>query len=218
LDAQQPIPPPPPASKIDTPLAEVAKPAPPPTTPPRQKSEPPARTNLKAESPKPRQTPPQNLAPQPVTLTPAVSSAPKQVSRPSNAPPVTSNTAINGWDVNLPETKPVTPAPSEPPPTTPPDGKTVAFLPPKVLLEVMPNIRSLSSSLVTEVTRVEVEVRIDTNGRVNAAHLTTPNVKSQLASAALAAARQWTFQPATMRGQRVESTHTIAFEFRPGGQ
>jgi TonB family protein len=159
------------------------------------------------------------LAPQPITPTaPSLSSTPRQVWRPSNAPPVTSNTAINGWDVNLPETKPVTPPPSEPQQTAPPDGKTVAFLPPKVLLEVMPNLRSLSSNLVTEVTRVEVEVRIDTNGRVNAAHVATPNVKSQLASAAVAAARQWTFQPATMRGQRVESTHTIAFEFRPGGQ
>jgi TonB family protein len=63
-----------------------------------------------------------------------------------------------------------------------------------------------------------VEVKIDTNGRVSAAHVETANVKSQLVSSALAAARQWTFQPATLRGQRVESTQTIPFEFRPGGQ
>jgi TonB family protein len=65
---------------------------------------------------------------------------------------------------------------------------------------------------------VEVEVRIDVSGRVSAAHLETPNVKPQLASAAMAAARQWTFQPATLRGQRVETSHTIIFEFRPDGQ
>jgi TonB family protein len=172
---------------------------------------PPAQT---AAAPKPNPAqPPVAPALQPV------SAAPKPVSRPSNAPPVTSNTAINGWDPNLPDTKPATPPQAEPQQTTPPDGKTVtAFVPPKVLLQVMPNIRSIPSNLVSDVTRVEVEVKIDTNGRVSAAHVETPNVKSQLVSAALAAARQWTFQPATLRGQRVETTHTIAFEFRPGGQ
>jgi TonB family protein len=159
------------------------------------------------------------VAQQPLTPTPqAVSSAPKPVSRPNNAAPVTSNTAINGWDTNPAENKPAAAPPVEPQQTTPPDAKTVAFIGPKVLLEVMPNLRNLSSNTVSEVTRVEVEVRIDTNGRVSAAHVQTPNVKSQLASAAVAAARQWTFQPATLRGQRVETTHTIAFEFRPGGQ
>jgi TonB family protein len=181
---------------------------------------------VKAESLKPKQTTPQarpttqpqNIAQQAVPAPQAASSAPKQATRPSNAAPVTSSTAINGWDTNPAENKPATTQQAEPQQAAPPDGKTVAFIPPKVLLEVMPNIRNLSSNLVTEVTRVEVEVRIDTNGRVKAAHVETPNVKSPLASAALAAARQWTFQPATLRGQRVETTHTIAFEFRPGGQ
>ena len=71
--------------------------------------------------------------------------------------------------------------------------------------------------MITEVTRVEVEVRIDTTGHVKAAHLTNPNVKSALGSAALAAAKQWTFQPASLRGQHVDSDHTIVFEFRPEG-
>jgi TonB family protein len=203
------------------------KPVPEPAVAPKQRSELSAPARVKTESPKPKQTlpparsatPPQSVAQEAVTPAPqAASSTPKQVARPGNVAPVTSNTAINGWDPNPAENKPVAPQQTEPRQATPPDGKTVDFLPPKVLLEVMPNIRNLSSNLVTEVTRVEVEVRIDTNGRVNAAHLATPNVKSQLASAALAAARQWTFQPATLRGQRVETTHTIAFEFRPGGQ
>jgi len=82
----------------------------------------------------------------------------------------------------------------------------------------MPNVRSLSSNSVAGVTRVEVEVRVDTNGRVKAARLQSPDVKAQLGSAALSAARQWTFQPATLRGQRVESDHSIVFEFKPPGQ
>jgi TonB family protein len=233
--------PPPPAAKTDNPLPAavpavenhvVNKPSLPPVAVPKaQKSEARALTNLKTEAPKPQQTAPpsppaQTAAPKPnfpqPTVTPAlqpVSSAPKPVSRPSNAPPVTSNTAISGWDPNLPDTKPSAPSQAEPQQATPPDGKTVAaFVPPKVLLQVMPNIRSIPSNLVSDVTRVEVEVKIDTNGRVSAAHVETANVKSQLVSSALAAARQWTFQPATLRGQRVESTHTISFEFRPGGQ
>ncbi len=239
--AQQALPPPP-AANTDNPIPSAVPPVenhvankpslPAAVAPKQQKSEARALTNVKPEVPKPQQTTQQSppaqtaAAPKPNPAQPPVapalqpvSAAPKPVSRPSNAPPVTSNTAINGWDPNLPDTKPATPPQAEPQQTTPPDGKTVtAFVPPKVLLQVMPNIRSIPSNLVSDVTRVEVEVKIDTNGRVSAAHVETPNVKSQLVSAALAAARQWTFQPATLRGQRVETTHTIAFEFRPGGQ
>jgi protein TonB len=210
-------------NKANLPAVAAAKP---------QKSEAQALTNLKTAAPKPQQTtlpsppaqtaasPKQNSGQPPASpVSQSVSPTPKPLSRPSNAPPVTSNTAINGWDPNLPDTKLSAPQQAEPQQATPPDGKTVAaFVPPKVLLQVMPNIRSIPSNLVSDVTRVEVEVKIDTNGRVSAAHVETPNVKSQLVSAALAAARQWTFQPATLRGQRVETTHTISFEFRPGGQ
>jgi TonB family protein len=127
--------------------------------------------------------------------------------------PQTSNTAINGWDPNLPETKPATPQ-QQPPP----DSKTVDFIGPKVLLQVMPSTRNLTPDMISEVTRVEVEVRIDTAGHVRSAKLGNPNVKALLGAAALAAAKQWTFQPATLRGQHVESDHTIVFEFRPEGQ
>ncbi len=217
--AQQALTPPPAAivqNSLPAAIQRATRQNVPPTYSPKQKRELEALTNVKP----PQQAVQQNLTQQPATPLPqtAAAASPRQVSRPSNSAPVTSNTAINGWDANPPENKPTPLQQAEPPQTTPPDGKTVAFIPPKVLLEVMPNMRSLSSNLVTEVTRVEVEVRIDTNGRVNAARVETPNIKSQLASAALAAARQWTFQPATMRGQRVESTHNIAFEFRPGGQ
>jgi TonB family protein len=160
----------------------------------------------KTDAPKPQQqtvTPPQTV----VQQRPAV---------PLPQAPVTGSTAINGWDANLPETKPA--APQQPQNEPPPDAKTVAFVGPKVLLQVTPSTRNLSANLISAVTRVEVEVRIDLTGHVSAVHLESPNVKPQLASAALAAARQWTFQPATLRGQRVESTHTIVFEFSPNGQ
>ncbi|HMF74385.1 MAG TPA: TonB family protein, partial [Bryobacteraceae bacterium] len=66
---------------------------------------------------------------------------------------------------------------------------------------------------------VEVQVTIDPTGHVSAAHaLNDSSVKSVLSSAAVSAARQWTFQPATLRGEKVSSEHTILFEFRPEAQ
>jgi TonB family protein len=88
------------------------------------------------------------------------------------------------------------------------------------LLQVMPNTRSLTPGLITQVTRVEVAVRIDNTGRVMAAHVLNDNgnTKGALTQAAVNAARQWTFQPATLQGEKVESEHTIVFEFRPENQ
>ena len=59
-------------------------------------------------------------------------------------------------------------------------------------------------------------MRVDQTGHVAYARvLNGASVKRAVSAAALNAARQWTFQPATLRGQRVESDHTIVFEFRP---
>jgi len=188
-----------------------------------EKVNPPAvASTAKAETAKAPQiaTPPPLVVQQrPTAATPAPSTgAPKQNSRPDITTPLTGKTAINGWDANLPDAKPAAPQPPQQQDATPPDARTVAFVGPKALLQVTPSTRNLPANLISEVTRVEVEVRIDTNGRVSAAHLETPNVKPQLASAAMSAARQWTFQPATLRGQKVETSHTIIFEFKPDGQ
>jgi TonB family protein len=181
-------------------------------------------TSAKTEAAKPPQivTPPPLVVqqrPAPTAPAPGLTTS-KQNARPDTATPLTGKTAINGWDSTLPENKPVAPQPPQQQPqnAAPPDAKTVAFVGPKPLLQVTPSTRNLPANLISEITRVEVEVRIDVSGRVSAAHLETPNVKPQLASAAMAAARQWTFQPATLRGQRVETSHTIIFEFRPDGQ
>jgi TonB family protein len=70
------------------------------------------------------------------------------------------------------------------------------------------------------VTRVEVSVRIDKAGRVLSAHVLNEDgsTNAALSGAAMAAAKQWTFQPATLQGEKVESDHTIVFEFRPQNQ
>lgn len=180
-------------------------------------------TPVQQETPavqQPVQTAQQQQPQPPAPLTPPALPTPKPVVTPrqaiSNGQQQTSNTAINGWDPNLPENKP---APVQPQTAaTPPDSKSMDFVPPKVLLQVMPSTRNLTPGSITEVTRVDVEVEIDKQGHVKSAHVTSPNIKSQLASAATAAAKAWTFQPAVMRGQPVDSTHTIRFEFRPEGQ
>ncbi len=163
----------------------------------------------------------------PGTNTPAA--APKQ-NPPARVEPHTTTspaggTAINPWqpgdssELALPPPPPPEQPVQVPVPETPADAKTLAFVGPKVLLQVLPNTRSLSQGVVSHVTRVEVEVTIDQGGHVKAAHVLNPEmVKSALAAAAVSAAKQWTFQPATLRGEKVESDHTIVFEFRPENQ
>jgi TonB family protein len=200
---------PPPITALDVPPVEAAKPAPQtaaaqqPQTQSPQQQQPPVQT-AKQEQPAATTAAP---AAKPAPRTPATGGG--------STAPLTSNTAINGWDPNLPENKP---APVQQQQAQPPDSKVVDFVAPKVLLQVMPNPRSLTPGSITEVTRVEVEVQIDRNGHVRSAHVTNPNVKSQLAAVAVAAAKQWTFLPATLRGQAVDSDHTIRFDFTPERQ
>ena len=200
-----------PAPKTESkPVTESRKYTPPPTTPAVQQQQQPAQSAVSEHPPA--------LATPPVTNTKPAATAPRPA---GNAGAVTSNTSISGWDPNLPENKQVAAPPAQqqaPQTTAQPDAKTMDFVRPRVLLQVMPSTRNLTPGVVSERTRVEVEVRIDTKGRVESARLLTPNVKNQLGSAALAAAKQWTFQPATLRGLNVESTHTIVFDFSPEGQ
>jgi TonB family protein len=62
-----------------------------------------------------------------------------------------------------------------------------------------------------------VEVRIDEAGRVTEAHVLNggSDENNLFTSAALAAAREWIFQPATMNGKNVSSVHAIEFHFHP---
>jgi TonB family protein len=148
----------------------------------------------------------------------------RQTPAASSLQPPAAGSTINGWDPSVTETPRPTTAPETTTPAPTPaaslDTKPPAFGPPKPLLQVMPNTRSLAPGLITQVTRVEVGVRIDNAGRVMSAHVLNEsgNSKAALSQAAVAAARQWTFQPATLQGEKVESEHTIVFEFRPENQ
>jgi periplasmic protein TonB len=82
-------------------------------------------------------------------------------------------------------------------------------------MQVMPNTRAIPNGTIQARTRVEVQVNVDQAGRVSSAHVASSGVNEQISAAALSAARRWTFDPASNNGQRVNSEHTIVFEFRP---
>ena len=100
---------------------------------------------------------------------------------------------------------------------TPIEGieNAVIFVAARVLSPVMPNTRDLPDGLITQPTRVEVETRINAIGLVSKAWLINFDQGTPIGAAALAAAKQWKFEPAKLHGQPVESDHTIVFEFRP---
>jgi len=112
------------------------------------------------------------------------------------------------------------PAPSASLPTLTPENRPApAFVPPKPVKQVLPDLRSFAPGAIGPTSQVEVAVRVNKKGRVTDAYLVGDGgkVPQHLARAALGAAKQWTFEPATIRGKTVASDHTIVFEFRPAG-
>jgi TonB family protein len=89
------------------------------------------------------------------------------------------------------------------------------IVPPEPLMRPAPDMRMLEPGLINGPVHVRVQVNINADGHVTAAHLVAggQKIRPTLAGAAVTAAKQWTFRPATMHGQRVPSEHVIDFEF-----
>jgi TonB family protein len=171
----------------------VSVPVPLPTQPPQEAA---AKTPVETPTTAPTNNPP-----------PASGAAPQASNPPASTPnlqaPANPGSTINGWDREHEE--------------TPPDARTSAFIAPQPVLQVLPNTKTLPPASFTQVRRVSVEVKIDTTGHVTSAHIVNDGgAANDLSNAALTAAKQWTFQPATLRGEKIASEHTILFEFRPG--
>jgi TonB family protein len=105
-----------------------------------------------------------------------------------------------------------------------PSAKSVAapiqsstYVPARPLKQVMPNAGNWGRLRLFGPTNVEVKVKIDETGRVTDAQVVSdgPGNDGLFASAALAAAKEWTFEPAKTLGHSVRSDHTIEFHFRP---
>jgi TonB family protein len=88
--------------------------------------------------------------------------------------------------------------------------------PPQPLTHVLPNVKPFGFSIVLGDIEIDVEVAIDTAGRVTAAKATgsVPSRNSLLTAQAIAAAKQWRFKPAERKGVAVPSTYLIKFKFR----
>jgi TonB family protein len=131
---------------------------------------------------------------------------------------------INGWDTTATTTRSrskqrkTAPIPTSPVSTASSGVTNAGYVPPRPLMQVMPNTRTIPGGTLQARTRVEVQVDVDPRGRVSSAHVVGSGVNEIIASAALSAARQWTFDPASNNGQHVDSEHTIVFEFRPEQQ
>jgi TonB family protein len=128
----------------------------------------------------------------------------------------TGGSTMNGWDTPTPRPRSKRSGVGVPVVLKPATAvANSGYVPPRPMMQVMPNTRSIPSGTIQARTRVEVQVNVDQAGRVSAAHVVSPGVNDKVSSAALSAARQWTFDPASNNGAHVMSEHTIVFEFRP---
>jgi TonB family protein len=99
-------------------------------------------------------------------------------------------------------------------------GTSGAYVPPRPMKKVIPSGILVGPSVIYKVTQVQVQLSIDAQGRVTQAHVVqnANRVNALLAGTAVSAAKQWTFEPATIHGKRIPADHTIVFEFRPHTQ
>lgn len=107
---------------------------------------------------------------------------------------------------------------SAPSPRVPDAKASSIYVPPRPLKQVLPNTKVFGSSLVHEAGQIDVEVRIDERGRVVDAVISrnaTSSGGALLTQQAIAAAKQWRFEPAKLHGKSVPSDHVIRFYFRP---
>ncbi len=91
------------------------------------------------------------------------------------------------------------------------------YVAPRPLKQVIPSAINLTSADLSRAIDIEVEVRIDDAGRVTEARVVSNryDYNGLLTSAALAAAKEWIFEPAKMNGKSVTSDHVLKFRFHP---
>jgi hypothetical protein len=81
----------------------------------------------------------------------------------------------------------------------------------------MPRFPAELKSLLVNNTPVEIQVSIDSHGKVvRAEPVPMQNAHLLLIQAALGAARSWTFRPATLGVTAVPSEMILKFDFAPG--
>jgi TonB family protein len=82
-----------------------------------------------------------------------------------------------------------------------------------VLNQVMPQVSSSALHTVTGRIKVTVEVVVDTAGNVSGARIKSSGPSRYFSTRALAAARQWKFNPGQVNGEPVASEWLLRFQF-----
>jgi len=104
-------------------------------------------------------------------------------------------------------------APAEPPA---PSGR--GSIAPRAIRKVPPVVPSSIRPRIRGTIPIDVRVRVDTRGKVMSATPVTKlhsGLESYLGVRAVAAARQWRFEPARENGRAVQGTETLHFVFQP---
>jgi TonB family protein len=81
------------------------------------------------------------------------------------------------------------------------------------LSQIMPEVSQNALHTVTGRIKVGVEVAVDASGKVSSARLKSAGPSQYFSTRALAAARQWKFNPAHVNGQAVASEWILRFQF-----
>ncbi|MBV9303823.1 MAG: energy transducer TonB [Acidobacteriaceae bacterium] len=89
-----------------------------------------------------------------------------------------------------------------------------AFVPAEPLHRPIPDASLFRPAAKYRGSRIEVEVKIDEEGRVTNARVINPPKDPKIEHAILQTAQQWTFKPSTVQGKPISSTHKIVFEFQ----
>jgi len=95
-------------------------------------------------------------------------------------------------------------------------GTAPDYIAPQPLKVVMLDVARLAPESLSARGKIEVEVEVDGQGRVTGARIPAdaPRVSTEVAKAAIAAAKQWRFEPAKLHGQSVASRHRVIFDIR----
>lgn len=89
------------------------------------------------------------------------------------------------------------------------------YRPPRPVKEVLPKISALPQGTADATGELKVLVKVDESGLVIDARVDgNKRIDPTLRDAALGAARQWVFEPASLHGKSIASDHTILFQFR----
>lgn len=155
-------------------------------------------------------TPPTPIATPPTTTTPTTTQIETKVETPKPpAPTVSPEKLLEAITASKETTTTVvTPSPTLAPP------KASVITKPVPIKQVKPKYPEIAKSLgVTG--RITVKVVVGIDGKVKSATITSTFGNPACEDAALAAAKQWEFKPATKDGEPFEQNITIPFDFKP---